>query len=376
MIETTRRDSPLTEVLRFERARVWAAIIFHLLIALIAGLVLLNVIAAYLYPLVTKANVVAFEAGSNTYNVQVMDLEHQLVRVLVLDDYPGVRYLVCSPDGRQIAFFSIYEGDDQLYVMNAAGDNRRRLTSQEISPEFPPTWSPDGTRLAYVAKVNGRNDIFVVDVQEGVIRNLTDNAADDELPTWSPTSETIAFLSGQDKGLMSLYTMDTNGTRRQQLTDNAVGSFSMIAWSPDGQQISFVSKVHRQADIFTMAADGTNVHQLTDTGTMKYNPMWSPDGRFLAYWMVQDGVSFLYAMDVDGNNNHPVAPLYGIGGPTVGNWFTWSPDGASLTVAYSGYLVPGIYVVKADGSGFRLLYEVPVRSAIPFWQPPRARNLG
>jgi Tol biopolymer transport system component len=81
-------------------------------------------------------------------------------------------------------------------------------------------------------------------------------------------------------------------------------------------------------------------------------------------------------MDTDGHHVRPVAPLYATGGPTSGNWFTWSPDGVSLTVAYSGYRVPGIYVVQADGSDFRLLYRVPIRSAIPFWLPPGVKNSG
>jgi Tol biopolymer transport system component len=67
-----------------------------------------------------------------------------------------------SPDGRSIAFVSdrddngeIARGEDEnsfaneLYVMDADGDNQRRLTETESLDEATPTWSPDSMRIAF-----------------------------------------------------------------------------------------------------------------------------------------------------------------------------------------------------------------------------------
>ncbi len=67
-----------------------------------------------------------------------------------------------SRDGREIAFVSdrarngtVATGEDEaayaneLYVMNADGQNARRLTYTNEQSESAPTWSPDGTRIAY-----------------------------------------------------------------------------------------------------------------------------------------------------------------------------------------------------------------------------------
>jgi Tol biopolymer transport system component len=67
-----------------------------------------------------------------------------------------------SPDGRRIAFISdrdehgeVARGEDEnsfaneLYVMDVAGRNQRRLTETESLDEQTPAWSPDGSRIAF-----------------------------------------------------------------------------------------------------------------------------------------------------------------------------------------------------------------------------------
>jgi Tol biopolymer transport system component len=67
-----------------------------------------------------------------------------------------------SPDGRRIAFVSdrdghgdVARGEDEnsfaneLYLMDVAGRNQRRLTETEKLDEQTPAWSPDGTRIAF-----------------------------------------------------------------------------------------------------------------------------------------------------------------------------------------------------------------------------------
>ena len=47
----------------------------------------------------------------------------------------------------QIAFYSERDGNQEIYVMNAAdGSNQTRLTNS-TADDLPPSWSPDGTRL-------------------------------------------------------------------------------------------------------------------------------------------------------------------------------------------------------------------------------------
>jgi Tol biopolymer transport system component len=53
-----------------------------------------------------------------------------------------------SPDGKRIAFASNRDGAYEIYVMNADGGNRRRLTrTPRRKSSDSPDWSPDGRRI-------------------------------------------------------------------------------------------------------------------------------------------------------------------------------------------------------------------------------------
>ena len=53
-----------------------------------------------------------------------------------------------SPDGKSIAFVRGKGGNWDVYVMNADGSHRRKLTKSPSEDAFP-SWSPDGKTMAF-----------------------------------------------------------------------------------------------------------------------------------------------------------------------------------------------------------------------------------
>ena len=100
-----------------------------------------------------------------------------------------------SPDGRRIAYEqSIWESQrSNLYMMNADGSGRRRLT--RLRNARSPAWSPNGAAIAFTHRPEkGSNrEIFVLTLRTGKLRRLTKTKADESLPQWSPDGRRIAY---------------------------------------------------------------------------------------------------------------------------------------------------------------------------------------
>ena len=54
-----------------------------------------------------------------------------------------------TPPGK-IAFVTARDMNDEIYIMDADGSNKQRLTNNPASDRLP-AWSPDGTHIAFMS---------------------------------------------------------------------------------------------------------------------------------------------------------------------------------------------------------------------------------
>ena len=189
-------------------------------------------------------------------------------------------------------------------------------------------------------------------------------------PAWSLNGDTIIFNYGTVRNVL----LDQSHLQ----LDPAPGMSPDI--SPEGTRVASVTSRYGEHtyEIITSDLDGENVKRVTDSKESSIWPKWSPDGSRIAFARGRDhqlggnNRFHLYTMLKDGSDVQPVGHEAGaVSGPPV-----WSPDSRRLAFRNSG--ADALYVVNADGSGLRRIFEVahPIKGntvGIPTWSPDGSR---
>lgn len=172
---------------------------------------------------------------------------------------------VLSPDGTQIVFTSLKDGDLDIYTMNVDGTNVKRLTN---TPGYDggPWWSPDGRKIVYRAH-HPRDSVELRQYRDLLAQGLI-----------RPSK-------------VELYVMNADGSDNRQVTALGGANFGP-SWTPDGSKIIFASNFFapRSGNFELFLVDATltmagadKLEQVTFNGTFDGFPMFSPDGTKLIF---------------------------------------------------------------------------------------------
>ncbi len=189
----------------------------------------------------------------------------------------------------------------------------------------------------------------------------------------SPLYGKIVFYSHRD-GNAEIYTMASDGSNQTRLTFNEANDVYPI-WSPDGRQIAFHSDRDGNDEIYMMDANGKNQRNLTRHPGRDAFPDWHPDGELLVFASDREGgkknYTNIFVMDTDGSNVQQITDLYAFASRPK-----WSPDGtriafdADFDKAEQGK-PRQVYIIDADGSDRWQVSDVGAQSTARLngWSP-------
>ena len=174
-----------------------------------------------------------------------------------------------SPDGKMLAFTSNRDGNAEIYVVNRDGSNLRRVTNHPGAdgPHVVADRDAAGVHL----RSHRKPQVYVINLDgTGLIRISGDEC---DRATWSPAPLNEIAYAAQAGGGYEIRIFSFTTRESRSVTDG-IGSNESPAFAPNGRHLAFISDRTGRPQIYTIARDGTDLKQITKTGSNKY-PNWS-----------------------------------------------------------------------------------------------------
>jgi Tol biopolymer transport system component/DNA-binding winged helix-turn-helix (wHTH) protein len=221
-----------------------------------------------------------------------------------------------SPDGNQIAFQSMGEGDGRWHVwLKLVGDVETRRLTTGSAPECCPAWSPDGTHIAVVRTSPGSVGIDLVSPVSGSTRRLVGFPVAGPL-SWSPDGLWLAAARGRaedgttpESGGIHLIPVE-GGEPRAVTFPKPPLSHQFPAFSPDGRQLAFatcnVPEIYPTCDVYVLPLDPqarpqAEARRLTWQRTGIFGLAWTRDSRSIVWGSGLEG-NYLWRVSTDGGS--------------------------------------------------------------------------
>jgi Tol biopolymer transport system component len=130
----------------------------------------------------------------------------------------------------------------------------------------------DNTLTAYSPATGARHTIWTI-YQAGVVNDAA----------YSRDGASLAFvLRSADSGNSQLWILDTTTHSARELTPCTCPPFSHVSWSPDGTHLAFADRGQLYVIDTTNGADRAPLTHLP-AGSDPIQPSWSPDGTLIAF---------------------------------------------------------------------------------------------
>lgn len=282
-----------------------------------------------------------------------------------------VRGFAWSPDGARLAYYDA----QQLYLIDADGQNLRQLTQTAEATNSQPTWAPDSTRLAFTSDRDGNAEIYAINVDGSGLANLTQNPAADTDPAWSPDGAQIAFVSDRDApgpdraAETDIFIMASNGANPLNLRTGP-GAESQPAWSPRGGEIAYLAEqggiraLYRSLAFENAALPFLLTHVQGDVIAFA----WAPDASRLAY-VTESASGTTTTRELGSVRADGTDPLVYTADARQVESVAWSPDATWLAFGSDRAGTFDVYLLRPSGASLVPVANSAAQERAPQWQP-------
>jgi Tol biopolymer transport system component len=223
-------------------------------------------------------------------------------------DKTDIRGIAWSLDSKSIVISSARQGGHSLWQVftDESGIDAGRIEAipTNSTQAVGPSLSRGSGLLAYTELTQNTN-IWRVPVADGSHRDsrvrLISSSGRNNSPQYSPDGQQIVFVSDRS-GSWELWLCKADGSAPRQLTNFHGSLLGTPHWSPDGRWIAFDARPGEHSEIFVISASGGEPKQLSHNSFEERMPNWSADGRYLYFDSIRSGAVRLWRMTANGDN--------------------------------------------------------------------------
>ena len=183
-----------------------------------------------------------------------------------------------SPDGRTLAFLSNQDGSEALWLLEQSTGALRALVRHERRTIMGnPDWSGDGKRIVFSSNWRSGHQIYVVDVAGGEARRISPVGGCE--PRFSPDGTKVVYVGRRPRRDRSqVLEQDLVSGKERVLVDWPALNYDPV-YSPDGSEIAFASTVGSGWEIYRQRLADGRAWRVTFAGGEARYPDYRPARR-------------------------------------------------------------------------------------------------
>ncbi len=180
----------------------------------------------------------------------------------------------------EIFYLSYKDDRPQIFKLDLINQTSDQVGGFDGTTYAASSHPSDPNKILLSAIFDGNSDIYEMDIAQNKAKRLTRNPSIDTTASYSPDGQDIIFISDRS-GKRQIYIMDKEGSSIRLLSKGS-GNYSKPVFSPKGDMIAFTVLRNSKFYIATMTKDGEDERLLTSS-YLTEGARFSPNGRYLIY---------------------------------------------------------------------------------------------
>lgn len=208
-------------------------------------------------------------------------------------------------DGRfdvRYRLWDVVKGQDLGGQSFAVSSPNLRLAAHRVADDIYEKLTGDkgafSTSIAYVTKSGQRFQLWVADADGENAQPALASPEPIISPAWSPDGNQLAYVSFESR--KPVVYVHNVGTGKRRLIANFKGSNSAPAWSPDGKTLALTLSRDGGSQLFLLPAAGGEPRRLIQSPSIDTEPVFSPDGQQIYFVSDRGGSPQIYRVSTSG----------------------------------------------------------------------------